>query len=100
MFDKDAELPSPVEASSTAASTGPAPHRTSRPVPAPELGFYDESSTFHAADAVVYAQRLSRVLYMSGVEPAAGFYDATSGGFLAGESGFDPTSQALGLVVD
>ncbi|MEZ4318634.1 MAG: TonB-dependent receptor [Myxococcota bacterium] len=53
-----------------------------------ELGVHDESTYFHAADVVVYYNRVTNLIFLDDVTPGIEPYDPVSNGYQAGTTGW------------
>jgi iron complex outermembrane receptor protein len=68
-----------------------------------ELGVHDESTYFHAADVVVYYNRVNNLIFLDPVTPTLGAFDPTNNGFQAGTTGWvnqDQVYDALGVEAE
>lgn len=68
-----------------------------------EIGLHDESTGFHMADAAVYVNRVTDLIYLTDVEGEVAFYNPDLDGFSAGSTGFTnlaPVYTAYGAELD
>jgi len=68
-----------------------------------ELGVHDESTYFHAADVVVYYNRVTNLIFLDNVTPGIQPFDPANNGFQAGTTGWinqDEIYSAYGLEAE
>ncbi len=68
-----------------------------------ELGVHDESTYFHAADVVVYYNRVTNLIFLDEVTPGIAPFDPDNNGFQAGTTGWinqDEVYDALGVEAE